>query len=51
MTPELFKWLEERWKRDNHPKYQHLFSIWILRLTPEQIAGFSQQEQKRNIYD
>jgi hypothetical protein len=51
MTDQLYKWLEERWKKDNHTKYHHLFSEWIANITEAQILGYSLQEQKRNIYN
>jgi hypothetical protein len=50
MSDELYVWLEERWKKDNHTKYHHLFNAWISNITQAQILGFSSQEQKRNIY-
>jgi hypothetical protein len=51
MTKELYEWLKFRWSRDNHNKYQHLFSEWIENITPAQIEGFSKQEKRRNIYN
>jgi hypothetical protein len=50
MKNSLYKWLEERWKTDNHPKYHHLFHDWIKNITPDQVEGFNKQEEKRNIY-
>ena len=51
MTDELYVWLEERFKKDNHTKYHYLFDTWITNITQAQILGFSLQEQKRNIYN
>jgi hypothetical protein len=51
MTTQLYKWLEFRWKKDNHNKYHHYFKEWIANLTESQIAGFAKQEKRRNVYD
>ena len=51
MTDQLYRWLEERWKSDNHPKYHHLFTVWVANITDSQVKGFLLQEQKRNIYE
>jgi hypothetical protein len=51
MRRELYEWLKERWRRDNHPKYQHYFEQWVSNITESQISGFNRQELNRNIYD
>ena len=40
-------WLQERWRRDNHAKYQHYFEPWFSCLTDSQLYYFG--EQKRHI--
>ena len=44
---ELKIWLRERWRRDNHAKYQHYFEPWFNSLTEYQLYYFG--EQKRHI--
>lgn len=51
MEQILYAWLEERWKYDNHPKYQHYFKQWVSNITKSQIEGFSKQEKMRNVYE
>ena len=51
MTDELYRWLEERWKYDNHPKYHRYFYEWVDNITQSQIEGFSKQERRRNVYE
>ena len=51
MSDELYIWLKERWKMDNHAKYQHYFELWVKNITPSQIEGFSKQERRRNVYE
>lgn len=43
VSKELKDWLQFRWKRDNHSKYQHLFEVWLKNLTQDQIDGFNKQ--------
>jgi hypothetical protein len=40
-------WLQERWRRDNHAKYQQYFEPWFASLTDSQLYYFG--EQKRHI--
>ena len=47
LSPELYEWLKQCWRRDNHAKYQHLFEPWVECLTDSQIYYFG--EQKRHI--
>lgn len=51
MTDRLYKWLETRWKYDNHKKYQKYFEEWISNITDSQIRGFSKMMKKDNIYE
>lgn len=44
---ELKSWLRERWRRDNHAKYQQYFEPWFTNITDSQIYYFN--EQKRHI--
>ena len=44
---ELKSWLRERWRRDNHAKYQQYFEPWFANITDNQIYHFN--EQKRHI--
>jgi hypothetical protein len=46
MTIELYNWLKDTWKRDNHTKYFKYFEEWVLNLTIFQQEGF---ENQRNI--
>ena len=41
------EWLRERWRRDNHAKYQQYFEPWFKNLTESQLMYFS--KQKKNI--
>ena len=34
---ELKSWLRERWRRDNHAKYQQYFEPWFANITDSQI--------------
>ena len=43
LSKELYNWLESRWRYDNHNKYQHLFSEWIMNITEGQIIGYNKQ--------
>ena len=47
MDDELKIWLRERWRRDNHAKYQHYFDAWHANLTKSKLYHFG--EQKRHI--
>ena len=47
MIEELKIWLRERWRKDNHPKYQQYFDPWFEHLTESQIYYFN--EQKKHI--
>lgn len=51
IPPHLHEWLKHIWIKNNHPKYRHYFDVWVVNLTQSQIEGFSQMEQKRNIYE
>lgn len=42
---ELKSWLRERWRRDNHVKYQQYFEPWFENLTESQLMYFSKQKQ------
>ena len=44
---ELKEWLRQRWRYDNHAKYQQYFEPWFNCLTEAQIMYFKQQ--KKNI--
>ena len=44
MKEELKIWLRERWRRDNHAKYQHYFEPWFENLTESQIEYFNMQK-------
>ena len=43
MDNELEEWLREHWRRDNHPKYRHLFDEWFSNVLPTQIEYFRKQ--------
>jgi hypothetical protein len=43
MTKELYNWLKNRFKFDNHPKYLKYFKEWIDNITESQIEGFNKQ--------
>lgn len=43
MTRELYNWLQREFYLSNHPKYRHLFEVWISNITQAQIEGFSKQ--------
>lgn len=47
MNRELKEWLRERWRFDNHAKYQQYFEPWFACLTESQLYYFG--EQKRHI--
>ena len=47
VSEELKTWLRERWRRDNHAKYQQYFDSWFEHLTESQLYYFG--EQKRHI--
>lgn len=47
MDEELKIWLRERWRIDNHAKYQHYFDPWYNNLTKSQLYYFN--EQKKHI--
>lgn len=43
---ELLKtWLKERWRFDNHHKYQKYFEEWFENITENQIQYFIKQKQ------
>lgn len=44
---DLKDWLQFRWSRDNHKKYQQYFESWFANLTDSQLYYFG--VQKRNI--
>lgn len=44
---DLKEWLRQRWRYDNHAKYQHLFEPWYANLTESQLHYFG--EQKRHV--
>lgn len=39
----LKPWLQERWRRDNHAKYQQYFEPWFENLTDSQLYYFEMQ--------
>ncbi len=39
------EWLRERWRFDNHAKYQQYFEFWFENLTESQLMYFSKQKQ------
>jgi hypothetical protein len=41
---ELKCWLQERWHRDNHAKYQQYFEPWFANLTDSQLYYFGKQK-------
>jgi hypothetical protein len=43
MSKELYEWLKNRFKFDNHPKYLKYFKEWIDNLSVSQIDGFDKQ--------
>lgn len=51
MSEELYKWLQEEFRRSNVPKYRHFFSDWVSNLVQSQIDGFNKQmyHKKNNI--
>lgn len=53
MTTKLYEWLRYEFYKSNHPKYRHLFEIWISNITKSQIDGFSKQmyNKENNIYE
>ena len=50
MTRELYEWLKDRWRKDNHTKYLHYFDEWVENITESQIEGYVKQEGNRNVY-
>lgn len=42
---ELKSWFRERWRIDNHAKYQQYFEPWFENLTESQLMYFSKQKQ------
>ncbi len=40
MDDQLHKYLKERWKKDNHKKYQKYFSQWVGNITDNQAYYF-----------
>lgn len=43
LTTKLKEWLRERWRLDNHAKYQQYFEEWVSNILPSQIEGFEKQ--------
>lgn len=43
MSDELYRWLEETFKRDNHKKYHKYFDEWFSNITESQIFYFNKQ--------
>lgn len=43
MSRELYNWLQREFYLCNHPKYRHLFEVWISNITQAQIEGFKKQ--------
>lgn len=48
---ELEEWLREHWRKDNHPKYRHLFDDWLSNISQNQIDAFDHQmyNEKNNV--
>ncbi|MFW5847516.1 MAG: hypothetical protein ACOCVF_01170 [bacterium] len=46
MDNRLHTYLEIEWRKDNHNKYQHYFSEWVVNLTTTQIFYFTKQMNK-----
>ena len=44
---DLKEWLRQRWRYDNHVRYQQYFEPWYANLTETQLYYFG--EQKRHI--
>lgn len=40
---ELKEWLKNKWKYDNHNKYQKYFDLWFSHLVKSQLEGFEKQ--------
>lgn len=53
MTTKLYEWLRNEFYRSNHPKYKHLFEVWISNITKSQIDSFNKQmyNKENNIYE
>lgn len=45
IDPNIKEWLHERWRFDNHAKYQQYFESWFENLTESQLMYFSKQKQ------
>ena len=43
MNRDVYNWLENHWRKDNHAKYRHLFSEWVSNITDSQVYYFSKQ--------
>lgn len=43
MSNELYEWLFQHWRRDNHAKYLRYFEEWISNITESQIRYFNKQ--------
>lgn len=51
MNKELYDYLENEWKYNNHNKYQKYFKQWVSNLTEHQIIYFeSHKVGKMSIY-
>lgn len=40
---ELEEWLREHWRKDNHPKYRHLYDEWRANISQNQVDAFTHQ--------
>ena len=49
MKDELYKYLEKRWKYNNHNKYKKYFKVWVENITESQIHYFTIEMNKPNI--
>ena len=45
IDPNIKQWLQERWRLDNHAKYQQYFEPWFKNLLHPQLVYFSKQKQ------
>ena len=43
ISDKLIEWLRQRWKYDNHAKYQHYFTEWVNNITQNQADSFEKQ--------
>lgn len=41
MTDQLYQYLKNEWKINNHPRYQHYFDDWVKNLTKTQIYYYN----------